>query len=267
MLTFPNCKINLGLRILGKRPDGYHNLETIFYPIGIKDALEITSSETVTFNRSGIRFENEDNNLCVKAYNLLKADYPDIPPVDIHLLKCIPIGAGLGGGSSDAAAMLLMLNERYKLDLSVGELLGYALKLGSDCPFFILNRPCYGTGRGEQLDPVEVDLSMYTLVIVNPGIHISTAEAFSRIMPSIPAISLCDIAGLPIGEWKYNMINDFEKPVFEAYPGIRDIKEKMYAHGALYASMSGSGSTVFGVFDKEKSLPVWKTEYFVRVVG
>lgn len=266
MITFPNCKINLGLRIIRKRPDGYHDLETIFYPIQIKDALEITSSEELSFHQSGIRFEGEDNNICVQAYKLLKSEYSKIPPLSIHLLKCIPVGAGLGGGSSDAAYMLLMMNEKCSLGLSENELLNYATQLGSDCPFFILNKPCIGSGRGEQLEAVEIDLSSYTIVIVNPGIHISTAEAFSKIKPSMPSVSLKEASILPIAEWKTNMVNDFEKSVFDLYPEISKIKDRMYAHGAVYASMSGSGSTVYGVFEKQQPGPDWDKKYFVRIM-
>jgi len=177
MVFFPNCKINLGLRILRRREDGYHDLETVFYPLPLKDALEITRSDELLFTASGIPIPGEPaGNLCLKAWHLLKKDFPDLPPVHIHLLKQIPIGAGLGGGSADGAEMLRLLNKRYQLDLDTGKLLDYAVRLGSDCPFFILNKPCLGGGRGEQLEPIGLDLSDFSFVIVAPGIHISTAH-------------------------------------------------------------------------------------------
>lgn len=255
MISFPNSKINLGLHIISKRPDGYHNLETIFYPIAFKEALEINTSSTgFEFTQFGIRFENEDNNLCIQAYRLLKADFPQLPDISIHLLKCIPVGAGLGGGSADAAFTLLMLNEKYELHLSREALLVYAVKLGSDCPFFIINSPCHATSRGELLEKIDVDLSGYTLVLINPGIVLSTAKAFSMITPSTPSAGLKKIISLPVTEWKHTLINDFEQPVFNLYPGIREIKDNLYAAGAVYAAMSGSGSTVFGLFEKGADL-------------
>lgn len=255
MVFFPNCKINLGLRILRRREDGYHDLATVFYPLPLKDALEITPSDELLFTASGIPIPGEPaGNLCLKAWHLLKKDFPDLPPVHIHLLKHIPIGAGLGGGSADGAEMLQLLNKRYQLDLDTGKLLDYAARLGSDCPFFILNRPCLGGGRGERLEPIELDLSDFSFVIVAPGVHISTAEAFSLCTPDENGVPLKEIIAQPIGTWARELRNDFEGPVFRQFPSLRSIKEQLYAGGAIYASMTGSGSSFFGIFQKD-SLP------------
>ena len=185
MIVFPNCKINLGLHILGKREDGFHNLETVFYPLLFRDALELipaTNNTTeIEFTGSGLAVDgNVSDNLCVKAYYLLKKNFPQLPLVKIHLHKAIPMGAGLGGGSADAAFMLKLLNEKFNLNISTPQLLNYALELGSDCPFFIINKPCIATGRGEILEEIEVDLSAYKIVLINPGIHINTGWAFSQ---------------------------------------------------------------------------------------
>lgn len=259
MIVFPNCKINLGLTILQKRKDGFHDLETVFYPIALKDALEIIinpgKSSSIEFSQSGITVEgNEENNICIKAYHLLKKDFPQLPPVKMHLHKTIPTGAGLGGGSADAAFTLLLLNKIVALNLSTSQLINYALQLGSDCPFFIINKPCLATGRGEILEPVTIDLSAYTFVIVNPGIHINTGWAFAQLVQVSNISKMLDtckqIIHQPIQTWKNELSNDFEKPVFENYPEIKTIKEKLYESGAVYASLSGSGSTVYGVFKK-----------------
>lgn len=267
MIAFPNCKMNLGLHILGNRPDGFHNLETIFYPINLKDALEINLSDNgFSFHQSGIRFADEQNNLCVKAYQLLKKDFPNTPDVSIHLLKAIPVGAGLGGGSADAAFTLLLLNKKFNIGLTEDQLMRYALLLGSDCPFFILNEPCYATGRGEVLKKINVDLHGFTILLVNPGIVVSTAEAFAKITPMLPKRSLNDIISSPINEWKYALKNDFESSVFIKHPEISTIKDHMYNSGAVYASMTGTGSTVFALFHNEEPLPVWDNNYMVRVL-
>lgn len=249
MVLFPNCKINIGLHVIRKRADGYHDLETVFYPVAVKDALEIVRSTQFNFQLSGLPVNDTfDNNLCVKAYHLLKKDFPELPPVNAHLHKAIPMGAGLGGGSADGAFMLTMLNTKFHLQLSQERLISYALQLGSDCPFFIINKPCFATGRGEHLSPVQLDLSAYKIVLVHPGIHVSTKEAFSKLLPAMPAKSLRDIISQPIESWKDELQNDFEEPVFNLYPAIKNIKEQLYASGAVYASMTGSGSTVFGIF-------------------
>ena len=249
MVVFPNCKINLGLNILRKREDGYHDLETVFLPVALKDVLEIVPSSNKTrINVTGIAAGNPDSNLCLKAYNLLKKDYPQLPEIDIHLHKTIPVGAGLGGGSADAAFMLQLLNNTFNLSVPPDKLFGYASQLGSDCAFFLLNRPCLATGRGEVLEPINTSFSTYKILLVNPGIHISTAEAFKKITPAIPAKKIKDIIHQPIETWKEELYNDFEDYVFERYPLIKTIKEDLYNTGAVYAAMSGSGSTIFGLF-------------------
>ena len=254
MICFPSCKINLGLRITQKRADGFHALETVFFPISIKDALEIiiepdTSAAPITFTSSGLAINGEpSDNLCFKAYGLLKNDYPSIPNIKMHLHKKIPMGAGLGGGSSDGAFTLVTLNQLFNLQLSEQALLNYALQLGSDCPFFIINTPAFATGRGEILTPTTVDLSGYSIVIVNPGIAISTKLAFSLITPKIPDNNLAAVIQQPISTWKDVLINDFEQPIFNSFPELANIKETLYQKGAAYASMTGTGSTVYGIF-------------------
>ncbi|MES2430928.1 MAG: 4-(cytidine 5'-diphospho)-2-C-methyl-D-erythritol kinase [Bacteroidota bacterium] len=253
MVVFPNCKINLGLKILDKRPDGFHNLQTIFYPLKINDALEVIKATDFTeFSSSGIKIDGDiENNLCIKAFDLLKKDYPDLPSIKIHLHKAIPIGAGLGGGSADATFTLQLLNTKFQLNITDSQLAGYALQLGSDCPFFLLNKPCSASGRGENLEPISVDLSAYNILIVHPGIHINTGWAFTA-LNSLPKTVSTDIRPNDMSTW----INDFEAVVFEKYPEIKKIKEKMYEAGAIYASMSGSGSTVFGLFEKKINISI-----------
>lgn len=273
MIVFPNCKINLGLHILRKRADGYHDLETVFYPVRFTDILELipdrsTTDQPVNYSQSGLEIQgNPLDNLCVKAYQLLKKDYPALPPVKMHLHKVIPTGAGLGGGSADAAFTLRLLNDYFKLGLTDEQLLQYALVLGSDCPFFILNKPAYATGRGELLEPVTTDLTGYTLVIVNPGIHVPTAKAFAGIRPAQPEKSLKEIIAQPVLSWADELVNDFEKPIFYQYPEIAAIKDELYRAGATYASMSGSGSTVYGLFAEGKPLILnLPPAYFIKVL-
>jgi 4-diphosphocytidyl-2-C-methyl-D-erythritol kinase len=260
LISFPNCKVNFGLNIIRKREDGYHNLETIFYPLAIKDVLEVVqqsgpSSTMIEFRTSGLAIEgSEETNLCIKAYYLLKKDFPQLPPIKMHLHKVIPMGAGLGGGSADGAFTLLLANEKFQLNLSTEQLTNYALQLGSDCPFFIPNKPCFAEGRGELLQPIELDLFNYQFIIINPNIHISTAWAFSQITPKQPTKSAKEIITQPIETWRDELVNDFEEQVFQAHPEIKAIKENLYAQGAVYASMTGSGSTVFGIFNKGKDL-------------
>jgi 4-diphosphocytidyl-2-C-methyl-D-erythritol kinase len=263
MILFPNCKINLGLHIIRKREDGYHDLETVFYPVGLKDALEIVKSGVssleagVQFSSSGLQVSGDaDDNLCVKAYHLLKKDFAELLSVQIHLHKAIPMGAGLGGGSADGAFALKLLNQLGGLGLSAKQMVEYALQLGSDCPFFILNKPCLATGRGEKMEEIELDLSGYTFLIVNPGIHVSTAKAFMEIIPDQPHQPIQDIIRQPIHEWKGLLVNDFESPVGKQYPEILQIRESLYAAGAVYASMTGSGSAVYGLFEKGKPIPL-----------
>lgn len=258
MVHFPNCKINLGLNIIRKRADGFHDLETVFYPVSLRDALETLPSPTenntssIHFTASGLPVAGStDSNLCVKAYHLLLQDFPAIGSVRMHLHKAIPMGAGLGGGSADGAFALKALNQVFHLQLSQEQLIAYALRLGSDCPFFIINTPCFATGRGEVMQPVTVDLKGYTLVIINPGIHVNTGQAFSLITPQQPAVSALDIIHQPVSTWRNALTNDFEAPVMQLYPGIAHIKNMLYEHGAVYAGMTGTGSTLFALFQTQ----------------
>lgn len=253
MITFPNAKINLGLNIIEKRPDGYHNLETIFYPINLQDALEVTRRENndkeYTLHISGSPLEGEpEDNLVVKAYKLLKKDYPGLLPVDIHMYKHIPAGAGLGGGSSDAACMIKLLNDKFSLGLSTERMEEYAVKLGADCSFFIRNKPVFATGIGNLFEPVELSLKGYHIILIKPDIFVSTRDAFAEIKPVRPAVSLKEIVKQPIETWKSSMKNDFEDSVFKKFPEIAAIKDELYDLGAVYAAMSGSGSSVYGIF-------------------
>ena len=262
MIIFPNAKINLGLNITEKRPDGYHNLETIFYPVPLEDALEITvlnsSENKFSLHQSGLEIAgNPETNLVVKAYRLLDEKF-DLPPVDIYLYKNIPSGAGLGGGSSDAAFMLKLLNDKFKLKLSDKILEEYAATLGADCAFFIKNTPTFAEGIGNLFSPVTLSLKGYQLVLVKPDIFVSTREAFAQIHPHKPEHSLREIITVPIEQWKDYMINDFEESVFPQHPAIREIKEELYNEGAIYAAMSGSGSSVFGIFHPDTTLPMLK---------
>ena len=253
MITFPNAKINLGLNIVEKRPDGYHNLETIFYPINLQDALEVTRRENndkeYTLHISGSPLEGEpEDNLVVKAYKLLKKDYPVLLPVDIHMYKHIPAGAGLGGGSSDAACMIKLLNDKFSLGLSTERMEEYAVKLGADCAFFIRNKPVFATGIGNLFEPVELSLKGYHIILIKPDIFVSTRDAFAEIKPVRPAVSLKEIVKQPMETWKNSMKNDFEDSVFKKFPEIAAIKDELYDLGAVYAAMSGSGSSVYGIF-------------------
>lgn len=255
MVAFPGCKINIGLNILNKRSDGFHNLQTVFFPIALKDALEIIvapqQQTAVTFRSSGIPIPGDSSqNLCIKAYELLKKDFAFLTPVQMHLHKVIPMGAGLGGGSSNAAAALQLLNTLFELQLPTQQLMDYALQLGSDCPFFVYNQPCLATGRGEILEPIQLNLSTYKILLVNPGIHINTAMAFKGIVPGLNECDLKTIIQQPISSWRNKLFNDFEKTVFEQEPRIQQLKEDLYNAGALYASMSGSGSSVYGLFEQ-----------------
>lgn len=257
MILFPNCKINIGLYVTGKRPDGYHNLQTLFYPIALHDALEVIAQPAdakTTLSLSGISIENTADNSCMKAYALLKKDLPQLPPVAMHLHKAIPVGGGLGGGSADGAFTLLLLNKKFSLQLSEETLLHYALQLGSDCPFFIRNFPCLASGRGEMLQPVSLDLSNYKIVLVNPGIHVPTGWAFTQINISEPETPLAEVAKQPVETWKDQLYNVFEMPIFKKHPEIKRIKERLYQKGAVYAAMSGSGATVYGLFKKSAGL-------------
>jgi 4-diphosphocytidyl-2-C-methyl-D-erythritol kinase len=253
MLCFPNCKINLGLFVTGKRPDGYHNLETVFYPVPLKDALEIVpASEQTSLQLSGktVAGDGQDN-LVMKAWQLLKDHFPkQIPELDIFLHKVIPMGAGLGGGSSNGSFMLRLINNYCHLGLTSDKLLELALLLGSDCPFFIKNTPQWAGGRGQVLEPLSISLSDYSLQLICPGLHVSTAKAFEMLHPGPAPFDLKKLPGLPPEEWKKHIRNDFEVPVFSNYPELREMKDQLYSQGAVYASMSGSGSSIFGIFQK-----------------
>ncbi|MBL56658.1 MAG: 4-(cytidine 5'-diphospho)-2-C-methyl-D-erythritol kinase [Flavobacteriales bacterium] len=250
MLVFPNAKINLGLNILSRRPDGYHNIESVFIPIPIKDALEITlnTDQKTNFSSYGIEIPSDGKpNLVVRAWALLREDF-NIPHVDFDLLKNIPIGAGLGGGSSNAAACIRGLNELFNLKLSEDKLLKLASKLGADCAFFVQNKPVFAQGIGNQFNPININLSQYHFVVIFPNIHVSTPEAYKHVTPSEPQKNITDILKQPLQTWKSELKNDFEPSVFKQYPKIADVKNALYNAGALYASMSGSGSTLFGIF-------------------
>jgi 4-diphosphocytidyl-2-C-methyl-D-erythritol kinase len=251
MVAFPPCKINLGLHILYKRTDGYHALETCFYPVPWTDILEVIPSDTLAFSQSGDAIPGDPHdNLCLRAYHLLQKDFT-LPPVRIHLHKIIPTGAGLGGGSSDGAYTLRLLNDLFNLNLAPTALAAYAAQLGSDCAFFTQDTPQLGTGRGEILTPVDISLKGRFLVLAKPPIHVSTAEAYAGITPATPATGLTQIlAQEPLAAWKEKLHNDFEASVFARHPPIQALKENLYRAGALYASMSGSGAAVFGIFDQ-----------------
>lgn len=270
MVLFPNCKINLGLHIKGRRGDGFHNLETIFYPIPLYDALEVVHSQdgTTTLQATGITIDaHAEDNICIKAYRLLQQSH-QLPPVQVHLHKNIPSGAGLGGGSADGAFMLQLLNRKFALGLSTGQLIELSLQLGSDCPFFIYNQPCFAQGRGEQMQPVSLDLSRYYFVLVNPQIHINTGWAFAQLLPNRTHHDLMAVIQQPIETWMQDLTNDFEAPVFKAYPEIQGIKEELYRAGALYASLTGTGSTVFALFKKEmKPQFSFPTHFFVKALS
>ncbi|NQD69298.1 4-(cytidine 5'-diphospho)-2-C-methyl-D-erythritol kinase [Sphingobacterium shayense] len=254
MISFANAKINLGLNITAKRPDGYHELQTVFYPFGLYDIIEINTIETrTTLTITGIDLQVDESNLCLKAYRLLATSYA-LPEVAIHLHKQIPFGAGLGGGSSDAAVVLKMLNDKFQLNLAGNQLVDFAAMLGADCPFFIRNSATYATGTGTTLHHIDLDLSDKFIVLIKPDIHISTQQAYAGISPVVPEQELDELITLPIQDWKFYIKNDFEDRLFELYPIIRDIKLALYENGALYASMSGSGSSVYGIFDQKVDL-------------
>ncbi len=255
MIVFPNAKINIGLSVTARRPDGYHTLESILYPIGLKEALEVVEADELAFSSTGLAIPGSDaDNLCLKAYKLLSADF-NLPAVHIHLHKHIPIGAGLGGGSADAAFFLKLMNEKFELALSTIQLQSYAQRLGADCAFFVENKPAYATGIGEILTPIALDLSAYFMVLVKPNVHISTAEAYRGVVPKKPTSNLLSSIQLPVSEWRTAIKNDFEESVFAKHPQIRGVKSALYDAGALYASMSGSGSSVYGIFEHAISLP------------
>ncbi len=252
MVVFPNAKINLGLNIIDKRPDGYHSIESCFYPIPLTDALEVIESDILSFASSGIEIPgNKTDNLCLKAYHLVKESY-DVPTVAIHLHKHIPIGAGLGGGSADGAFMINLLNEKFNVGMSVEEMEKLAAKLGSDCPFFIKNEPVFVEGTGNLFSEINFSLQGKYLVVIMPEIHVSTGQAYSGIYPSKPNSNLKkDLETLEFSEFQSVVKNDFEKSVFGQFPALVEIKEALLNAGAVYSSMSGSGSAIFGVFESK----------------
>jgi len=268
MLKNPIAKINLGLNVVERRPDGYHNLETVFYPIQIKDALEVypmdeqfPSATDCDLKVTNIQIDgDEQRNLVVRAYYLLKQDFPTLPRIHAHLYKGIPTQAGMGGGSSDCGFMILLLNELFHLGLSDEQMIGYAARLGADCAFFILNRPCYAEGIGEKLEPIALDLSGWYLAVVRPAIPVPTREAFSLITPRHPERNCRDIVMQPVETWRDELINDFEHSVFTLHPEIGAIKEQLYEMGAVYAAMSGSGSSLFGLFREHVDLSSFDAE-------
>ncbi len=248
MIVFPNAKINIGLNVVSKREDGFHNIETIFYPIKLSDALEFAEADETCLTNSGIQIESDQkDNLIIKAYGILKANF-NLPNLKFHLHKIIPFGAGLGGGSSDAAFTLKMLNDYFNLGLSFEELEDYAGQIGADCPFFIQNKPTFATGIGNQFHNLELDLADYEIIILKPSITVSTPEAYKNVIPRNPKYRLTEIVKTPIDDWKNLIVNDFEKSVYAKYPQIAELKQLLYSLGANYASMSGSGSAVFGIF-------------------
>lgn len=255
MLAFANAKINLGLNVIEKRPDGYHNLETVFYPVKIYDTIEITDAEDTFCEIRGVAIPGDSkDNLCLQAYHLMKKDF-DLPPQQITLLKNIPVGAGLGGGSADAAFLIKLLNTKFELGLSVIAMEDYARVLGADCAFFIENTPVYATDRGDRFVPAILDLSAYFMVLVKPPVHVSTADAFGGLKPARPALNVLEVLSMPVNSWKETMKNDFEETIFNKYPEIAAVKTDLYHAGATFALMSGSGSSVFAIFDSAVTLP------------
>lgn len=253
MLTFPHCKINIGLYVTAKRPDGFHNIETIFLPISLCDKLEIEKSDNFLFQQEGLQIDgNPNDNLCVKAYQLMKNDFPQIGPVRICLHKNIPFGAGLGGGSSDAAFTLHMLNQLFALGLSNKTLQQYARQLGSDCAVFLEKEAVFATERGDRFEKTAITLSDYSLLLLKPNEAVSTAEAYRNVKPQPAPIDLKKAIQHPISTWKENISNQFENTIFTNHPQIAELKQWLYNQGAIYASMSGSGATVYGFFQKEK---------------
>ena len=268
MITKPICKINLGLNVVERRPDGYHNLETVFYPVPICDVLEVfpmdeafPSSYDCDLKVTNIAIDgDEQKNLVVRAYNLLKQDFPTLPRIHAHLYKGIPTQAGMGGGSSDCGFMITLLNQMFGLGLSDEQMISYAARLGADCAFFILNKPCYAEGIGEKLEPIDLDLSGWHLAVVRPAIPVPTKEAFSLITSQHPAVNCRDIVMQSVETWRDTLTNDFEKSVFALHPEIGAIKDSLYDLGAVYAAMSGSGSSLFGLFREPVSLDEFNAE-------
>lgn len=268
MLTKPIAKINLGLNVVEKRPDGYHNLETVFYPVQIEDALEVypmdpefPSEYDCDLKVTNITIDgDEQRNLVVRAYNLLKADFPTLPRIHAHLYKGIPTQAGMGGGSSDCGFMITLLNQMFNLGLTDQQMIDYAARLGADCAFFILNRPCYAEGIGEKLQPIDLDLKGWYLSLVRPDIPVSTREAFALIKPHHPEVNCREVVKQPVESWHGALVNDFEGSVFAVHPELGAVKDRLYELGATYAAMSGSGSTLFALSRQPLNLDEFNSE-------
>lgn len=268
MLTRPIAKINLGLNVVEKRPDGYHNLETVFYPVQIEDALEVypmapefPSEYDCDLKVTNITIDgDEQRNLVVRAYNLLKADFPTLPRIHAHLYKGIPTQAGMGGGSSDCGFMITLLNDMFKLGLTQQQMIDYAARLGADCAFFIFNRPCYAEGIGEKLQPIDLDLKGWYLSLVRPDIPVSTREAFALIKPHHPEVNCREVVKQPVESWRDALVNDFESSVFAVHPELGAAKDRLYDLGATYAAMSGSGSTLFALSRQPLNLDEFNSE-------
>lgn len=268
MLTRPIAKINLGLNVVEKRPDGYHNLETVFYPVQIEDALEVypmdpefPSEYDCDLKVTNITIDgDEQRNLVVRAYNLLKADFPTLPRIHAHLYKGIPTQAGMGGGSSDCGFMITLLNQMFNLGLTDQQMIDYAARLGADCAFFILNRPCYAEGIGEKLQPIDLDLKGWYLSLVRPNFPVSTREAFALIKPHHPEVNCREVVKQPVESWRGALVNDFEGSVFAVHPELGAVKDRLYELGATYAAMSGSGSTLFALSRQPLNLDEFNSE-------
>ncbi len=261
MIVFPNAKINIGLNILSKRDDGFHNLQSVFYPIKLRDIIEFKVNSEQKFNLTGIQLKNSDTNLVLRAYNILSKQYK-LPPLKIHLHKLIPIEAGLGGGSANATYMLIALNKYFNLNISKTKLLKYADKIGSDCSFFIDNKPSYVTGKGDNHKYLPNFLKAKFIVVIKSGISISTKDAFKNVSINKTSADLLKILELPVNKWKHLVINDFEKYIFSLHPELAEIKQYLYNNGAEYASMSGSGSAIYGIFNTNPNIIEYKN-YFV----
>ena len=269
MVGFPHAKINLGLYITSKRSDGYHDLVSCFYPVGWEEALELIPSSSFSFTTSGLNVPGDSvSNLVVKAYELMKKKY-NVPSTAIHLHKTIPMGAGLGGGSADAALTLVLLNQLYELSLSQEELRYLSAQLGSDCAFFLFDIPCLATSRGEVLHPLSLSLKGYNILIIHPGIHISTQQAYAGVSPRPVDFDMEALLQKEPITWKDKLINQFEEHLFISFPEVAQLKQKLYDEGAVYASMSGSGSAVYGIFKDSQSLEEiqWPEYYKIKVVS
>jgi 4-diphosphocytidyl-2-C-methyl-D-erythritol kinase len=267
MICHPPCKINIGLHVIEKRPDKFHEIETVFYPLPLCDMLEVVQAGDgiMEFSSSGLSIPgNPQENICLKAYRLFESEF-SIPAVKMHLHKIIPTGAGLGGGSSDGTHTLLLLNQLFGLGLDTNRLTGYASLLGSDCAFFVSSSPSYAHGRGELTEPYPLDLSDYSIVLMVPPVHVSTALAYQGVKPARPAWSLRNLKDLGVTEWRGLVVNDFESHVFRTFPEIAGLRDYLYSQGALYASMSGSGSSLFGLFPKGQVPDLHAENVFIRV--